>query len=375
MPREVEFLDDADGADPGDEALAHPGPPHPARRWAAGIAAAVVVVVVLLVVAGRHRHGSPAPISSDTHRAAPTPRPSASAERGSVRLAFGHVQAVAGTPSGLIALEPGYFARIGTVGDSGLRVLGRSDVGLPIGDPAYAQWNLSTDGLDLWVAASGPSDRVYTVNADTLHVTALAQPPGPVGGAAPLDGVLYVDTASGIYREAATARGVARRVVPRGADLMVADPQRHRLLLLDGAGAASRLRAYTPSTGAVVALGRLPFAGSGLVVAGTAIWLAGHTRSGQPVLARLDPTTLRIVASSPVTGSLRSTPLVTAGHTDLWVRSAATGSQLWCVDARTGHVAAHWQDLPGTISALATSSVVTRGSVVTRLHLPTACPG
>lgn len=286
-----------------------------------------------------------------------------------ITLPAADVQSAVAVDDQLVVLSPALFTRLSTT--SGLRLDGTAAVGLPIGDPTYARWELVTDGSALWALTVDTAKRLYRVNPPSLGLGALIPPPAEVVDAAAVDGHLYLNTDVGVFDVTpSTAPGDQLQVVARGGPAMAADPSRHRLLVLnhdDG----WMITAYDLSDRGHVVGASLPFEARTVAVADGTIWMAGVTNAAdqRPVLARLDPATLRVGGHSVLESSLASPPTVVAGGTDLWIRGSDSGAGLWRLDAHSGDVVQHWAELPGTIVTHADQAFVIDGGVLGQLRL------
>lgn len=285
------------------------------------------------------------------------------------------IQSIALVGDHLVALAPGWLVRFSWGKDGGLYPDRVVDVGLPIGDPKYANWQLLSDGDRLWALAPGPAGRrLYSIDPATLNATGLVQPPLGIVDAVALDGHLYLNTDSGVY-DVTPSAGPADppSVVVRGGHAMAADPSRHQLLLLNHDN-GWMIYAYTPPGAEPVASGSLPFDASSVAVAGGQVWIIGTTPGAnpQPVLARLDPETLQVIGRIPDEQSAALAPVAQGGN--LWIRGGGNDGQLWCVDAHGEAVAQRWAALPGIVAVRDDRAFVAAGNVVGELNLNT-CAG
>lgn len=284
------------------------------------------------------------------------------------------VQSIAEVGNQLVVLAPGWLARISEHTDGGLYWSGSVGVGLPVGDPTYAHWDLVSDGKALWALTQDPSLRLYPVNPSSLTLGPMIQPPAGVVDVAALDGHLYLNTDVGVFDAAPSAQPSAELpIVARGGRSMAADPSRHRLLLLNDDDGWS-ISAYTPPADTVAASRSLPFNAHTVAVADGAIWVTGSRSDTDrhPVLARLDPATLKIAAHSSLEESLTSTPTIVAHGKYLWIRSTERPDELWCVNAHSGAIAGSWPDLPGIVAAQSGQAFVADWNVVGQLS-PDSC--
>jgi hypothetical protein len=262
------------------------------------------------------------------------------------------------------AAAPGAQA---TLPISGLDALGPASSYHLIGDAAaHLVW---------LVGYGGAPTTLLAVDTDTMAVRARVNWPQAVNGAAALNGDLYVLTANAVVDVTVTRSPVDVTHLPGQYMTITADPARHRLLLLDENSLSPV--SYEPVTHAVRSGPRLPFGKGDLLADGAGrVWAGGYgfaTGEGA-VLDRLDPLTLRPVASSPLAGQLGpGAQLVASGSAVIWLRSGAGGDDLWCVDGRTGRPAQHWK-VAGVVASRTGYAVVDTVGMVQRLTLR-GCPG
>lgn len=286
----------------------------------------------------------------------------------------GPVQALATVGNTLIVLTPGALYRISSTEDGAIEEDLMSSPGLPFGDPKYpSPWELISDGTALFLAAPEVQGRLYQVSTpDLAGLTSLVDQPVATVDLAAMNGVLYQNTASGVF--AVTESGDNDAPIARGGTAMAADPNRDRLLVLNNDGAWV-VHAYVPGRLEPVATSEsLPFAATGIAVADGTIWVAGiRSEDGVPILAQLDPRTLKFTTLSTIGDALTSAPeIVAAGH-NLWIRSQYTGAQLWCINALTGAVAQYWDSLPGLVATSGNRAYIADGSLVGEIRLNDAC--
>jgi hypothetical protein len=292
---------------------------------------------------------------------------------------FAEVQSLAMAGDQLLALTPGNLIRISRNSDGSLNSF-VSPVGLPFGDPDYARWELISDGNTVWAAAPAVTARMYRVYMPTLKLTQLFPPPHPTIDLTAMGGALYQDTRAGVFEITTTTDPKSQLLVAPEGQAIAADLGRNHILVLDDGerGGTSLVRVYSPpKKGPIETSALLPFIAHSVVVAGGEIWVTGTASDvyPRPVLAQLDPATLKVSGYSELQRSLTSTPVVVAAGEDLWVRSKDTGDQLWCVDAHTGDIAQHWSALPGTVAAEPGQVYVADRDYIGALALRGSCTG
>ncbi|HEU5007228.1 MAG TPA: hypothetical protein VFT67_09660 [Jatrophihabitantaceae bacterium] len=305
-------------------------------RWAFAVGGLLVAVLITgAVVALRvGSPGTPAPSTS----ALPPSNVAAANDAGGAADA----DDVLVLGSYLFRLAPDALSRsdpagaVTTLPIGGLDALGRAGSYHLVGDAAaHLVW---------LVAYGGSPTTLLAVGTDTMAVRARVTWPQTVNAAAALNGDLYIVTANAVVDVSLDRPPVdVARLTGRYLSI-AADEARYRLVLFD----AASLHAvnYDPTTRAVRSGPKLPFGKGDVLVDGDGdLWAGGYrfTAGGGAVLVRLDPRTLRPVASSPLAGQLGPGALLVASGTSvIWVRSGAGGDELWCLDGRTGRVAQHW---------------------------------
>ena len=285
------------------------------------------------------------------------------------------IEGLAAVDDHLVALAAGWLADVVVDSHGGLYPGVSAAVGLPLGDPNYADWALIPAEGAVWAFA--PGKRLYSVDPSTLEMGPLIRVPSGAPTAVALDQHVYLNSDVGVYDVTPSLRQeVSLPIVARGGRAIAADPARHRLLVTDEDG-PWMIYAYAPPDPTAVAAASLPFDVTSVAAAAGEIWVTGMTTDldPRPVLARLDPVALHVVGHSILERSLASAPVVVASGTSLWVRSSDSGSQLWCVDATTGTVAQHWSALPGLVAVGGDGVFVARGNVIGRLRLNSSCAG
>jgi hypothetical protein len=218
--------------------------------------------------------------------------------------------------------------------------------GLDALGPAASYHLVGDDAAHLvWVIGyGGAPTTLLAVDAETMAVRTRVTWPQGVQAAAALDGQLYLVTYNAVVDVPLSGQPTAIASLDSQYMSVTADPGRGRLLLFDVVSLSAV--SYDPATRAVRSGPKLPFGKGDVLVDGRGrVWAGGYrfTTGGGALLVRLDPRTLRPIASSPLVGKLRpGTQLVASGSSVIWVRSGAGGDDLWCVDGRTGRPAQHW---------------------------------
>ncbi len=345
------------GEDPtdSDEVLAPVVRPR-VPRWVYPIAAVLVAAVVagaVVAITGHHaaKHHTAGPVSS---RSGASGRPGASTGGGSSAADFGDGVALVGDYLFGLGPKAVYRFRIDANGD--LRNAGALPVeGLDALAPADS-YHLVPDAAHhlIWVVGYGRAPAsVLAVDSTTLIPRYRGRWPAAVTAAAALDGELYLVTLNAVVD--VPVGGPPVQVDGLTSDYLdaVADPSRHRLLLLDGRNFG--VVAFDPTTGSVVRGQSLALAkGSLALTRRDELWVGGYGSGsgGGAVLDRLDARTLHLVATSPLAGRLGpGARLVGAGTDVVWVRAGSTDDpRLWCVDAATGAVDQLWRQ-PGAVTS------------------------
>jgi hypothetical protein len=321
----------------GEEEVLDTRPGGRRRRFAltAGIVLLAAVVIAGLVAArGRsgHHHAGPTPNPSPSHTAAPD---------------LAAVEPSAGDAIGdtLYVVEAGALATVDVN-------TGRSFVWHRVGpDDGATEYRVIADGAHhqvFVVSSGGDSTAVAWFDSGTLVEPGEAAVPGRLGGAALLDGRLYVSTSTGVVaigQEPATAPYGPTAI--RGGQAVTADPSRHRLLVTHLDGVQADVEAHRPDRAGAQAAAPVPFMKGDVVVVDGRIWAVGFAENGA-VIARLDSETLRAAARSPLETQLGPGAVVAAvGVHHFLLRDGGGGSGLWCLDA-SGAVRRSWPAVTGT---------------------------
>ncbi|MFN2518471.1 MAG: hypothetical protein ABR604_05405 [Jatrophihabitantaceae bacterium] len=228
----------------------------------------------------------------------------------------------------------------------------------------------------LWiVVVNTPDGGILEFEASTLRRLRHASWAQPIAAATTLHGVLYFSTPSGVAAFPPGAKQPAIVPALRGqTGVIVADPRRSRLLVLDYA-MRSRVRAYVPGSGLSDTVGEMSFGKGTVVVTGDGEIWAGGFGNRRAVLTRLDPTSLRPAGASPLASRLGpGAVVVAAGQSDIFVRNGSSGTQLFCVNGESGSTNQQWSDLPGRVTSRKGESYVVSGTALRPL-ITRACTG
>jgi hypothetical protein len=392
VPDGVEFLDEGGrGPHAGEEVLAT-GPHHRVPRWLYVLVALVVAALIAGLVtrldgdssepvaapsslpssAARSTASTPGTASTTGTASTPGTAPVPVVGGPGPQESAADVQAAALVGSELVTVQLGVIRRVDLAGFGHVRTV---TVGLPVGDPTYADWNLVSSGGRLWLTGGA---RVYRVDPRTLKLSASTLIPSATTAAAGLDGHLYLSTDIGVYDFGPSASKARHIPDLRGARAMAADPSRHRLLLLDQDFADASIRTYRPGGHGTGGRTReLPLGEPSIAVVAGAIWVAGlsSTGDGRPIVLRLDPRTLVVSRTSPVAGQLGAAPELIAGEHSLFARSGGSGAQLWCLEPHTGKIVQHWADAPGQLVSRDGVAMLIEGDTARSLRLNSRCRG
>jgi hypothetical protein len=358
---EFEFLPESvDGA--ADEELLATAAPRTGRWLALGGLAAAAVLIAGLALAGNG--SSPHPPTITTAVTLPSGPPVYDTLP---RLAFGRSSrlpvfgvAVLGTSTWVLQ-------------DDGLHVVrpGRPAVHLHVpGTPQTARLLADPRTRLVWLVTQ---QRARAYAADTRVVVDVAVP--AFSDVAVLGRRVYLAAGAQLVEAGAGERARQVFLAPGPLAAVAADPDRGRLIVAYQSG-PSRVFALRPRPDAAARVERsttIRSINATLGVAGDAIWFAGFS-TGDGALMRLNPVTLRPALHFAYEGSLGSGGvLVAEGASSIWVREGLGGSELRCVDARTGAQAQTWQ-LDGLISSTTGRAVLGTGSGAARMQMG-GCPG
>jgi hypothetical protein len=357
----VEFVADDGTVPPADEDMVEFGSRR-VPRWVVIVACALAALAVVSVVAGRSQPKQVAVAD------APNTLPVTVGQFGAA-LKFG-----GGPPDAIDVLIAGDQLFV-------LRANGINRLALPAARVAdsvrlnrhdTATSRLFYDAADnrLWLVEQGVRPaQLLELDAATLRVTRRVSADLTVRGAAAMFGHLYLASADGLSDLAPGARAPIRMAALAGSVTAVAaDPARRRILVLDE---SSPVAVSVMSAGRVTARRIFGHLNRGsIAVVGDDIWVGGSGDYGA-VMARLDPMTLAPLQTSPVALEANAV-VVSPGARDLWVSASGTG--LWCLDARTGSVLVQWPTASVPVASRGGAAYVLTGGSVLPLAL-NGCAG
>jgi hypothetical protein len=320
-----------------EEEILDTGRPGGRRRVALGLGlvlAAGALIGGLVAARGRGDHHQSGPV--------PNPAPTSSAAPALPLVAPGAADTIGDT---IYLAQHGALATV-DVNTGALRVWQR----LPSVAGAGG-YRVIADGRHhqvFVVSAHGDVTDVGWFDGGTLEQPGQSEVPGRFGGAALLDGLLYVSTSTGVVVVGAEPATAPYGPTPiRGAAALAADPSRHRLLVGHFDGAPPRIEAYRPGQARIQATAALPFRDGALAVVGGRIWAVGFGAGGA-VLTQLDPRTLQRDDPSPLERRLGPGAVLVADAGDrLLIRDGPGSPRLWCLD-ETGAVRHYWPAVSGT---------------------------
>lgn len=350
------------GDGPGEELLdTRPGARERGGRRAglAVMLAGLVAVAIIVAVAGQHHDHHPRSVAATARprptSSAPAPlaRPSAVPEGAAPAL-------LAGSRVYLVRGQRLVTRTLGRAAATSVRLGGPGDV-------AGGTYRLLADlpGRRVWIVNTVPGlVTIFAVDLSGQHQLRELHFEGEVADATVLDRELYVSTGEGVVGITDRASDLLGWLPQRGSRAVVADPTRHRLLVVDASGVPAHVIAVSADLTRSSRAVPLPFlvddpigdlSRGDLAVAGGRIWAVG-IRSGRGVLVRLDPRTLQPVAQSRLSGRLgRAGALFAASGAGVVVvrtRDAdggGDGAAMWCVDAGSGTVLHSWTGVAGPV--------------------------
>ncbi|MEO9137708.1 MAG: hypothetical protein ABI345_01450 [Jatrophihabitans sp.] len=299
-------------------------PPTRYRRWlgplAGGLGATLVVVAVVVALTG----------SDDTTK----PRLDRSQSSSTGRPGDGSIQALATAPHGrFLALEASRLS-LRTADGQVLRRSAVVDTGVAASELIRIVVDSAAEVAWLVPIATNSAGAASAYSLRDLHRVDQMALPAVTGDAAALDGTLYAATRSGLF--ALRPGSAAPKPLGGGRpSVVVADPSRHRVLLITTGSQSFAIRTFAPGIG----LGKASALPAGLsptlAVVGGSIW-ASYGDASTAVLARLDPRTLRPVLTLAADRYGSAATIVATGDVSLFLRPRESPFRLWCVDARDG---------------------------------------
>ena len=255
------------------------------------------------------------------------------------------------------------------------RAPGRAATSVALGEPGDAggTYLLLADvpGGRVWIVHSLPGRiSVFAFDLTGQRELRVIHLEGEVADAAVLDRELYVSTDEGVVGIADRATDLLDWMPQRGGRAIVADPTRHRLLLLDVTAAPAQVNAVSADLTRPGNSAPLPFVvddpigdltRGDLAVAAGRIWAVG-VGAHRGVLTQLDPRTLRPTGRTALRSQLgvAGAMFAAGGERVLLVRSRASGGRLWCVNAESGALVHSWtgQSAPVVVATAGNADTV-----------------
>lgn len=233
--------------------------------------------------------------------------------------------------------------------------------GIVAGDGSVWTWATSGSTTVLREFDSSTGRRLRTVTLPTS-----------LSSADVLDGELWLATDAGLYRLRANATR-PERVTQEQTFVVVADPDRHRVLFDDGTSlslvaydsVASKETIRVP-----VHLGKISVA----LTKNGQLWVAGYGASGSQKAVHLEADTLRVLGTTPLAERIGAGASVYPGDAVIWVEN--NGNNVSCLDASTGQVLTTGLEGNYRVGSIAGFGFrVGAGFGLERLVLPASCPG
>lgn len=351
------------------------------RHFAAASAAVVVVAVAVttsVLAAQRPASRTTPPLA--THP--PTPTHSVDPLHGTTGTAvqlpgdkFAAVMGATATPTALYAFR----TDIVKLDPTGTQILATA------AGPAGTPTGIAIDGNRLWVW-SQDTGSVRTYDTATLAPLDTLSSGAQIFDAIAVNGALVFTSTEGLMR--LTVNGRDGLVTPVNADLgtgtygLALDPGRHRILVgVTPPGTApvngfvgAKVVALDPTTGRVIASSPQTSLGKeSIAVVGDQIWIAGYGDVDKPRIEHLDAETLQPIGSSEVGSQVGPGAVLWPGQKVLWVRNGGDEG-LSCVDPKTGSILEHWDNVQGPVTSIAGHAYGVQGDLV-RLNLNSTCSG
>ena len=355
MP-DIEFVPGPSGDSDGPEELGG-GRRRRFPVWLIAVAVAVVAAFVLVIVLNHTVHTTAASAPSDSVSSAAPARPTRSGPLASYTFtpplpagvgqpfqlgAPSHVFDVALSRQGIWALTDHDLVLLPPDGRNVTKSLPAAELP-PIYTSGAARLVVDQPAGLIWVVVAGQNGgRVMAYQMARRDRVAEVSTP-PINGAAAMDGRLYLTSDNRVLAVGTNGSITRAARLPVTLGMVTADPARNRLLVLDHAHPANVWPINRSSTGRlhVGRPVRVLVYPTGLVVAGEQIWVGGFD-DGDGSLFRLDPTRLRLLPHSVDRKAFGTGALpVAGGDSVVWVRDAQ-GTEMHCLDARTGRDLQDW---------------------------------
>jgi hypothetical protein len=373
----LEYQSDPPG-DAGSDEVLDAGARRPLPRWVALAAVAILALAVITVI----RNNS----AAHKQLAAPSPSPTLFPSfpvlhRSPVGL---DVDSAVGAP-----IHGGRTLDVAVTGETSWLLQPRALVAIVrnhpphavrIPGPSLAAGNIAKLVVDipggvLWVVEEGTAHgRLLEYDVVRLRLIHEWHSVAVVGGAAALDGHLYLTCGDQLFEIKSGPRPVSIASVSRTLGGVVADPARHRVLMY-GTGSNTQVWPIVLTTQGRSVVGQpsvVALAKATMGVAQGSVWIGGFA-TGRPVLTRLNPRTLQPSTESPVDSVLKpGAVIVASGVVVIWVRDSG-GAQLRCIDAVTGSQLQAWM-ISGAVASGGAHGLVATAAGAVPLAL-SACSG